>query len=156
MTTLLEAAALAGDDNGLAVISTLRADQSIQASLVNAGVLPHPVSAQPVLGFVTYGPIKLANLRRHPQLAMTFRKGWQWATVEGTAELAGPDDTQTWLRGSDQLRLLLRDVFTACGGSHDNWIEYDRVMAEQGRTAVLITPTRIYGNRPTLVATQHR
>ena len=148
MTSLVEAVALAGDDNGLAVVSTLRADQSIQATLVNAGVLPHPVSAQPVIGFVTYGPVKLANLRERPQLAMTFRRGWQWATVEGTAELVGPDDPQPWLPETDRVRLLLRDVFTACGGSHDNWAEYDRVMAEQRRTAVLITPTRIYGNRP--------
>jgi len=36
-------------------------------------------------------------------------------------------------------------VFTACGGTHDDWNEYDRVMAEQ-RTAVLVTPTRIYSN----------
>ena len=77
---------------------------------------------------------------------MTFRNGWQWATVEGLAQLAGPDDTQKWLRGPDQLRLLLREVFTACGGTHDNWNEYDRAMAEQRRTAVLITPTRIYSN----------
>ena len=149
MIGLHEAAALASADSGLAVISTLRADQTIQSSLVNAGVLPHPVTAHPVLGFVTYGPVKLANLRSRPQLAVTFRDGWQWATVEGRAELVGPDDPQTWLSGSDRLRMLLREVFTACGGSHDNWDEYDRVMAEQGRTAVLVTPTRIYSNRRT-------
>ena len=51
-----------------------------------------------------------------------------------------------WLSGPDQLRLLLREVFVACGGTHDDWDEYDRVMTEQRRTAVLITPTRIYGN----------
>ena len=45
------------------------------------------------------------------------------------------------------MRLLLREVFIACGGSHDNWDEYDRVMTEQRRTAVLITPTRVYSNR---------
>ena len=149
MTTLQEAAALGAADSGLAVVSTLRADQSIQASLVNAGVLPHPATAEPVLGFVTYGRVKLANLRTRPQLAVTFRDGWQWATVEGTAELTGPDDTPDWLNRADQLSLLLREVFTACGGSHDNWTEYDRVMAQQGRTAVLITPTRISSNRPT-------
>lgn len=148
MTTLQEAAALATADSGLAVVSTLRTDQSIQASLVNAGVLPHPADATPVLGFVTYGPVKLANLRARPQVAVTFRAGWQWATVEGRAELAGPVDTPGWLRGPEQLRVLLREVFTACGGSHDDWAEYDRVMAEQGRTAVLITPTRVYSNRP--------
>ena len=147
MTTLQEAVALSSGDSGLAVVSTLRADQTIQASLINAGILAHPATGEPVLGFVTYGPVKLANLRSRPHLAATFRAGWQWATVEGRAELAGPEDMPEWLGEPDQLRLLLREVFTACGGTHDDWSEYDRVMAEQGRTAVLITPTRIYSNR---------
>ena len=147
MTTLDEAVALARDDSGLTVVSTLRADNTIQASLVNAGVLPHPESGDPVLAFVTYGRVKLANLRARPQLAATFRDGWQWATVEGTAEIAGPDDPQPWLSDADQLRLLLREIFTAAGGTHDDFDEYDRVMAEQRRTAVLVTPERIYGNR---------
>ena len=146
MTTLDEAVALAAAEQGLAVVSTLRADETIQASLVNAGVLPHPVSGQPVLAFVTYGKVKLANLRARPALAVTFRNGWQWATVEGSAELGGPDDPQPWLADPDQLRLLLRDVFTAAGGTHDDWDEYDRVMAEQRRTAVLVEPSRVYSN----------
>lgn len=146
MTTLHEAVALAGEQSGLAVVSTLRADQSIQASLVNVGLLPHPATAEPVLGFVTYGRVKLANLRVRPQVAITFRDGWRWATVEGSAELAGPDDAADWLTGAEQLRLLLREVFTACGGSHDNWTEYDRVMREQRRTVVLVEPTRVYSN----------
>jgi hypothetical protein len=41
--------------------------------------------------------------------------------------------------------MLLRDIFVAAGGSHDNWDEYDRVVAEQRRAAVLVVPTRIYG-----------
>ena len=69
-----------------------------------------------------------------------------WGTVEGRAELAGPDDGQPWLIDAEQLRLLLREVFTAAGGTHDNWEEYDRVMAEQRRTVVLVTPTRVYSN----------
>lgn len=149
MTTLQEAAGLASGDSGLAVVSTLRNDQTIQSSLVNAGALPHPATGEPVLGFVTYGRVKLTNMRSRPQVALTFRNGWLWATVEGTAELAGPDDTQEWLRDSNHLRLLLREVFSACGGTHDDWNEYDRVMAEQGRTVVLVTPTRIYGNPQT-------
>jgi len=40
--------------------------------------------------------MKLANLRARPQLAWTFRKGWQWAAVvEAAPELAGPDDPQS-------------------------------------------------------------
>ncbi len=146
MTTLEEAVALAAAENGLAVVSTVRADGTVQASLVNVGVLPHPATGQPSLGFTTYGKVKLANLRARPQLAVTFKNGWQWATVEGRAELAGPDDPQSWLAGADQLRLLLREVFTAAGGTHDNWPEYDRVMANERRAVVLIAPTRVYGN----------
>lgn len=146
MPTLEEAFALAADDSGLAVVSTVRADATVQASLVNVGVLTHPATGQPALGFATYGKVKLANLRARPQLAVTFRKGWQWATVEGTAELAGPDDPQPWLADSEQLHLLLREVFTAAGGTHDDWDEYDRVMAEQRRTVVLIAPARVYSN----------
>lgn len=147
MTTLQDAVALAASESGLAVISTVRADGSVQASLVNVGLLPHPAGGEPVLGFTTYGKVKLANLRARPQLAVTFRNGWQWATVEGRAELAGPDDGQDWLSDPDQLRLLLRDVFTAAGGTHDNWDEYDRVMAEERRAVVLIQPTRVYSAR---------
>jgi PPOX class probable F420-dependent enzyme len=146
MTTLNDAVALAKDESGLTVVSTVRADGSVQASLVNAGVLPHPSTKEPVLAFVTYGKVKLANLRARPQLAATFKNGWMWATVEGTAELGGPDDPAPWLPDREALRLLLREVFTAAGGTHDNWDEYDRVMAEQGRTVVLVTPTRVYSN----------
>ena len=144
-TTLAEANRLGRTEQGLAVVSTVRADGTVQASLVNAGVLPHPDTGAEVLAFVTYGRVKLANLRRQPQLAVTFRTGWQWATVEGEAELAGPDDPQPWL-DDEELRLLLRQIYTAAGGQHDDWAEYDRVMREQRRTAVLIRPARIYSN----------
>lgn len=139
MTTLAEAWELSRADSGLAVVSTLRADQSIQASVVNTGVI------EDKLAFVTYGRVKLANLRRRPQVTVTFRNGWQWATAEGTATLAGPDDPRPGL-DAERLRLLLREIFAAAGGTHDDWDEYDRVMREQRRTAVLITPTRVYGN----------
>ncbi len=146
MTSLADAVSLARDDSGLAVVSTLRGDNTIQSSLINAGPIDHPCTGAPSLGFVTYGRVKLANLRARPQVAVTFRQGWQWATVEGYAELAGPDDPQPWLKSADTLAQLLRDIFTAAGGTHDDWDEYDRTMLEQRRTAVLITPTRIYSN----------
>jgi PPOX class probable F420-dependent enzyme len=145
MTTLDDAVGLAAAESGLAVVSTVRGDNTVQASLVNAGTFPHPVTGEPILAFVTYGKVKLANLRARPQIAVTFRHGWLWATVEGAAELAGPDDPQPWLTG-DALRLMLRDVFTAAGGNHDDWAEYDRVMAEQRRTVVLVAPSRVYSN----------
>ena len=52
-----------------------------------------------------------------------------------------PGDTD-----AESLRLLLRAVFSACGGTHDDWDTFDRVMREEGRVAVLVAPTRVYGN----------
>ena len=145
MTTLADAAGLAAKEHGLVVVSTGRADGTIQSSLVNAGVLPHPMTDQPVLAFVTYGMVKLANLRARPQLTVTVRSGWAWVAVEGRAQLIGPDDPMPGI-DAERLRLLLREVFLAAGGSHDDWDEYDRVMAEQRRTVVLLEPRRIYGS----------
>jgi PPOX class probable F420-dependent enzyme len=146
MTTLDEAVALAAGDSGLAVVSTLRADNTIQASLINAGLMAHPATGEPVLAFVTYGRVKLANLRARPAVTLTFRSGWQWATVEGAAEIVGPDDTPQWTCDSERLRMLLREAFRAAGGTHDDWDVYDRVMAQERRAVVLIAPTRVYSN----------
>ena len=74
-----------------------------------------------------------------------FRSGWEWVAVEGPARLAGPDDPLDGV-GPDDLAPLLRDIFRAAGGTHDDWDEYDRVMASQRRTAVLIEPERIVSN----------
>jgi PPOX class probable F420-dependent enzyme len=146
MTTLSDAEAIGSRDKFLAVISTARADGTIQSSLVNAGVLADPDNGQQVVGFVTYGPAKLANLRARPQVTVAFRAGWEWAAVEGQARIIGPDDPAPGV-DAERLRLLRREVFTAAGGTHDDWNEYDRVMAAERRAVVLVTPTRIYSNR---------
>jgi len=146
MSDLNDVAELAATTEHLAVVATARADGTVQTSLVNAGVSTHPVTGRRVLSFVAIGGgAKLANLRKRPAVTATFHRGWQWITVEGTAELAGPDDPRLGL-GPDQLRTLLRDIFTDAGGTHDDWDEYDRVMAEQRRTVVLVAPTRVYSN----------
>jgi PPOX class probable F420-dependent enzyme len=145
MTTLDEAWEFSRDDRGLTIVSTARADGTIQSSLVNTGVVAHPATGDRLLAFVAIGAakVKLANLRVRPQITAAFRNGWRWAAVEGRAELAGPSDPQPWL-DAERLRLLLRDIYTAAGGTHDDWDTYDRVVAQEGRTAVLITPTRVY------------
>jgi PPOX class probable F420-dependent enzyme len=133
-------------DKGLCVLSTLRRDGSIQSSLINAGVLPHPFTGEPVVGLVAIGgSLKLRHLRADPRTTIVARAGWQWASVEGAAQLIGPDDTHPDV-DAETLRTLLRDVFKAAGGTHDDWDTYDRVMAEERRTAVLIAPARVYTN----------
>jgi PPOX class probable F420-dependent enzyme len=146
MVTLSAAAEIGSRDKYLAVVSTLRADDTIQSSVVNAGVLPDPQSGQEVVGFVTYGSAKLGNLRARPQVTVTFRAGWQWAAIEGTARIIGPDDPAPGVDG-ERLRLLRREIFSAAGGTHEDWNEYDRVMERERRAAVLVTPVRVYSNR---------
>ena len=63
MTTLDDVVALSRLEQYLVVVSTARADGTIQSSLVNAGVIPHPTTGDAVLALVTYGPAKLRNLR---------------------------------------------------------------------------------------------
>lgn len=145
MTSLDEAAQVGLAEQGLAVVSTLRADQTIQSTLVNAGILDHPDTGRPVVAFVTAGRVKRAHLQARPQITVTFRSGWQWASIEGHAVLAGPDDPQPWLSPADLPRLL-RSIFVAAGGQHDDWDEFDAVMARERRLAVLIDPQRVYSN----------
>jgi PPOX class probable F420-dependent enzyme len=137
---------LVAADHGLAVVATTRADGTVHASLVNAGVLDDPVTGAPAVGLVARGDAhKLALLRRAGRATVVFRSGWEWVAVEGPVRLAGPGDA---LDGFDQANLpaLLRDVFKAAGGTHDDWDTYDRVMAEERRTAVLVEPARITSN----------
>jgi PPOX class probable F420-dependent enzyme len=143
MADLTDYARLVGRDHGLASVSTLRADHTIQASVVNTGVLDH--RGHQVVGFTTRGDSrKLVNLRARPRLTVTIRVGWEWVTAEGDAELVGPDDPADGF-DAEAIRLLLRAVFVAAGGTHDDWATYDRVMAEERRAAVLLSPERLYG-----------
>ncbi len=135
-------------DHWLGVLVTVGAGGRPQVSVVNAGILPHPLSGAPCVGLVAVGgSAKLRNLRQRPRATIVFRAGWEWVAVEGAAELAGPDDP---LPGLPPGRLpgLLRDIYHAAGGRHPNLEEYDRVMAAERRAAVLIRPARIFGNPP--------
>ena len=137
---------LAEADHGLAMIVTLRSDGSPLCSVVNAGVMVHPATDEPVVAFVSRGDaVRLRHLRKRPQATAVFRWGWQWVAIEGRTTLAGQHDLLPGL--TLPLPQLLRDIFVAAGGKHENWDEYDRVMAAETRTAVFIQMDRVYSNR---------
>lgn len=142
-TDLAAVRRIVAQDSGLASVAVVRADGTPHTSLVNAGVLEHPRTGAEVVGYVTYGPVKLRNLRARPATSLLWRAGWRWAGVDGDAELLGPDDGDL---DAESLRLLLRAVFTACGGTHDDWDTYDRTMREERRVAVLVAPRKVHGN----------
>lgn len=130
-------------DHGLAIVSTTRSDGSVHSSLVNAGLLDDPLTGRPAIGFVSRGDAtKVRLIRRVGRAVLAFRVGWEYVAVEGPVTLFGPEDLPSGYDAA-QIPQLLRDVFTAAGGTHDDWDAYDRVMADEGRLAVLVEPGRI-------------
>jgi PPOX class probable F420-dependent enzyme len=150
---LARIAELAARERWLAVLVTMRADGEPSTSVVNAGILPHPRTGDPVVAFVSRGnTAKLANLRRTPRATLVFRAGWDWVSVSGPVTLAGPDDPGSGLAAA-ALPALLRAIYHAAGGAHPDLTAYDREMVADRRTAVLLSPTRSATNPP---GTEHR
>jgi PPOX class probable F420-dependent enzyme len=147
MATVQDIERLVALDHGLASLSTLRADGTVQSTVVNAGVIDHPVRGIPVAAFVGRPATrKIAHLRKNPTATLLWRAAWAWVAAEGTVELVGPDDPLDGM-APEELPTLLRRVYAAAGGGeHHDWAEYDRVMASERRMAVLLTPSRIYLN----------
>ncbi len=147
MTDLADFRRIAAADQFLCVVAATRADGSVQASLVNAGVMADPGGGgQDVIAFVAGGGTrKLSYLRARPRATVVARAGWEWAAVEGAVELIGPDDPGAGF-DAERLRLLLREVFVAAGGTHDDWDGYDAAMANERRVVVVVRPDRVYSN----------
>ena len=132
-------------DRHLGVLVTRHADGTPQVSVVNAGIVTHPERGTPVVALVGRRGAKLANLRRDPTATLVVRAGWEWIAVSGPVTLIGPDDRYPGV-DADRLRDLLRDVFHAAGGHHDDLAVYDEVMTSERRCAVLIAPERFTTN----------
>lgn len=145
MTTLAQVKAVSEADKHLGVVSTTRPDGSVHSSLVTAGFMSHPVSNAEVVAFVVFGNArKLKYFRSSGRASIVFRAEYRWAGIEGPVDLIGPDDDFAGFPAAGT-RQLLRDVFSAAGGTHDDWDEYDRVMVAERRAAVFITPERVVG-----------
>jgi hypothetical protein len=146
MATIEDFRRLAAEDHGLVVVSATRMDGTISSSVVNAGVLAHPLTGETVIGMVVMGGSrKLFYWRERPYANVVARSGWRWVAAEGRVDLAGPDDQADGI-DAERLRLLLREIFTAAGGTHEDFATYDRVMREERRTAVFVRPDRVYAS----------
>ena len=133
-------------ENGLSTVSTVQVDGKILSSVVNCGLIPHPIDSSPCVAFVSGGSAaRLKHIARGSEITVSVRRGWKWVAVSGKGNLYGP---RTLFEDSDDesLRLLLRDVFIAAGGTHENFDEYDQVMATERRVVVCISIDRIIGN----------
>jgi PPOX class probable F420-dependent enzyme len=137
---------LALEAGNLAVLATSRADGTVHASLVNAGVIDDPVTGDPSVGVVvSANAVKLGLLRRAPLATAIFHAGFRWVAVEGQARIVGPEELPDGV-APQSVASLLRAVFVAAGGTHEDWTEFDRVMAAERRAAVFVTADRITTN----------
>ncbi|MGF1596800.1 MAG: pyridoxamine 5'-phosphate oxidase family protein [Acidimicrobiales bacterium] len=142
MATMDDVVGMAGTEQGLCVVATVRPDGSVHASVVNAGPIAHPETGEETLAFVARGTArKVALLRSAGRASITYRRGWKWAGIEGRADIVGPDDVE-----AGEMARLLRSIFVGAGGTHDDWDEFDRVMEAEGRVAVFVRAERVLGN----------
>jgi hypothetical protein len=144
MATLDDVRTLLTDEHGLAVVSTVQAPSRVLSSVVNCGIHVATGSDERCVAFVSGGDAaRLRHIRAGSEVTVTVRRGWRWLGVSGVAAILGPDDGDLT---AEEIRLLLRSVFQAAGGTHDDFDEFDRVMAAERRAAVFVTPARIRGN----------
>lgn len=142
--TMKDVRRFAGADQGLSVVSFGRSDQSVHSSVVNAGVMDHPVTGEQVAALVVRGnTVKLRHWRHTPKATVVFRSG-SWVGVEGATTILDPHDPYEGFDPSG-VPQSLRDVFIATGGTHDDWDEYDCGMVVERSAAVFIHPSRITG-----------
>ena len=133
-------------EHGLAVVSTAQASGDVLSSVINCGVMAHPVTGEPCVAFVSRGPAaRLAHIRRGSSVTIAVRRGWAWRSVTGSADIIGLDDDADGF-DEERIRLLVREVYQAAGGEHDDYDEYDREMVKDRRAAVFVRPEHIRGN----------
>ena len=123
------------------VLATTRKDATVHASLVKAGVLDDPDTGEASVGIVVGGEArKLGHLRASGQATIVFAHGARWVAVDGPVHIVEADE------GTEGVAPILRSVYTAAGGTHDDWDEFDRAMADEGRCAALVAVHRITTN----------
>jgi len=138
--------AFLAEEHGLATVSTTQADGRVLSSVVNCGVIAHPDSGEDSIALVSRGDAaRVGHIRRGSEVTVAIRRGWRWRSITGPAVVIGPDDPAAEV-DDDALRLMLREVYQAAGGEHDDYDEYDRAMKEDRRAAVFVAADRLLGN----------
>ncbi|MEM7093360.1 MAG: PPOX class F420-dependent oxidoreductase [Actinomycetota bacterium] len=113
------------------VISTTRADGRPQMSLVTGGMTADgqlAVSSYPMRA-------KTINARRNPDVSVlvmgeSFHNAW--VQVDGQATVMDMPE------GAD----AFVEYFRCISGEHSDWDEYRQAMADQGKSIIMIEPTR--------------
>ena len=134
------------EETCLATVSTTQIDGRILSTVVNCGMIEHPITGDTCVAFVSgSNAARLKHIERVSQLNDSVRRGWVWSSVTGPADLIKSESLPEGI-DSEKMRLLLREVCHAAGGVHDDLEEYDNAMARVKRVVVCVSPDRILGN----------
>ncbi len=118
------------------VLATQRRDGRPQLSLVSGGML-----ADGRLAISSYpSRAKTANARRHGDvsvLVMGAEFNDAWVQIDGDAQVldTAGDDTTAALDA-------FVEYYRSISGEHPDWDEYRQAMVDQGKSIILVTPTR--------------
>ncbi|ANI42671.1 PPOX class F420-dependent oxidoreductase [Mycolicibacterium vaccae] len=113
------------------VLTTFRADGSLQSSPVTGGV-----DAEGRIVIASYPQrAKAANIRRHPHasaVVLSDEFSGPYVQVDGSAEVVDlPEAVEP-----------LVEYFRAVSGEHPDWDEYRRAMVDQRKCLIRVTPRR--------------
>ena len=119
------------------VLTTFRKSGAGQMSIITCG----PVTTG--IGFSsTLEKAKIINLARDNRCTLLISSpDWrQYIVIEGHAKIYHPE-----LSDPEELRLLLRDIYTSASGKdHPNWEEFDRVMVADRRVGIIVESENHY------------
>ena len=113
------------------VLCTTRRDGRPQLSLVSGGM-----SVDGRLMVASYpSRAKVANAKRDPKVSVlvlgdAFNDAW--VQIDGDATVVDMPDAAD----------ALVDYYRSISGEHPDWDEYRQAMADQGKSAIVITPSR--------------
>lgn len=113
------------------VLTTFRADGSLQSSPVSGGV-----DDAGRIVIATYPQrAKVANIRRRPSasvMVLSDEFNGPYVQVDGEGEVIDlPDAVE-----------LLVDYYRSIAGEHPDWAEYRQAMVDQGKCLIRISPQR--------------
>ncbi|SDU23848.1 PPOX class F420-dependent oxidoreductase [Gordonia westfalica] len=128
-------------ESSLGVLATIKSSGLPQLSPVTAF---YDRDADTIYVSMTEGRAKTANLRRDPRAALevTGPDHYTWATAEGDVTLIGPG---TDPHGPEVEALV--DYYRKAAGEHPDWDEYRSVMVSDRRVLMVLSVTRVYGER---------
>ncbi|MFI6173276.1 pyridoxamine 5'-phosphate oxidase [Nocardia sp. NPDC051052] len=142
------------DTTGGLMVFANAAEGRVPTSVINAGLIEHPVSGAPSMAHVAYGDSRrVARLAVTQQASLTVHHDRKWLTTEGRTQLVfGPWDDRFATNNPD-LRLdddryaeLMRTIYRkAGGGEHPDWTQYDAAMRKEQRVVVLVDLELLYG-----------